>query len=95
MKPVVWIDKALNDLKLIGNYIAQDNPDAAYHALTKIKASADTLGYSPFLGRAGRVESTRELSVTNLPYILAYEVSEQDIRILAVLHTSRKWPQSL
>jgi addiction module RelE/StbE family toxin len=95
VKPVVWIDKALDDLIAIGKYISQDNPSAAYKTLVKIKASADTLEYSPNLGRLGRVKGTRELSITNLPYVLAYQVRKEDIQILAIMHTSRKWPQSL
>ena len=95
MKPVVWIDKALDDLSAIGRFIAQDNPKAAHKILLKIKASADTLMYNPNLGRTGRVIGTRELSISDLPYIVAYQVRDQDVQILAVMHTSRKWPQTL
>ena len=95
MIPVTWIDKALGDLTAIGQYIAQDNPKSAYETLIRIKTAADTLQHNPRIGRAGRVEGTHELRVSSLPYILVYQVKEQDVEILAVMHTSRKWPQSL
>ena len=92
MMAVVWLEEAVQDLKAIGTFIAEDNPSAAYRVLTKIKASADSLQQNPELGRHGRVEKTRELVVPGLPYILPYTLAKKEIRILAVLHTARKWP---
>ena len=92
MKPVIWLHEAAQDLKIIGSYIAQENPKAAYEVLVKIKTAADSLSYNPEIGRVGRVVGTRELIISSIPYILAYIVTKQNIQILAVLHTSRKWP---
>jgi len=89
---VVWLDEALQDLKEIGRYIAEDNPASAYRVLTKIEASTHSLQHHPQLGRPGRVSKTRELVVPGLPYIIPYYVNRQEVRILAVMHTSRKWP---
>lgn len=94
MSTVVWLDEALEDLKLIGEYIAQENANAAYNVLIKIKATADNLSRHPEIGRSGRVFGTREIVISDLPYILAYEITDRDIRILAVMHTSRKWPEN-
>jgi toxin ParE1/3/4 len=94
MNHVVWLDEALEDLKSIGNYIAQENPEAAYKILNKIKATADNLSLHPEIGRLGRVNGTREIVYSDLPYILAYQITKRDIRILAVMHTSRKWPEN-
>jgi plasmid stabilization system protein ParE len=49
----------------------------------------------PQLGRVGRVEGTRELVLTGTHYILPYRLNGQKIQILAVFHTSRKWPDGL
>ncbi len=92
MMEVVWLDEAVNDLKEIGQYIAKDDPAAAYRVLTKIKASADSLEQNPELGRPGRVAKTRELIVAGIPYILPYTIKKKQVRILAVMHSSRKWP---
>jgi len=45
------------------------------------------------VGRAGRIAGTRELVISNLPYIVAYRVTDTEVRILKVMHTSRKWPR--
>jgi len=50
------------------------------------------LQHHPELGRPGRVPKTRELVVPNLPYILPYYIKKKEVRILAVMHTARKWP---
>jgi plasmid stabilization system protein ParE len=36
MTEVIWLDEAQEDLKLIGNDIAQDNPQTAYEVLLTI-----------------------------------------------------------
>ncbi|MCC8997426.1 MAG: type II toxin-antitoxin system RelE/ParE family toxin [Nitrosomonas sp.] len=94
MRVVVWLDEALEDLKSIGDYIAQENVNAAYNVLIRIKATADNLSHHPEIGRLGRVLGTREIVMSDLPYILAYQITDRDIRILAVMHTSRKWPDN-
>ena len=45
----------------------------------------------PSIGRAGRVLRTRELVITKYPYIVPYQVRDNSIFILRVLHTSKKW----
>jgi plasmid stabilization system protein ParE len=61
--------------------------------LTAIRVAVDRLGRHPSLGRAGRVEGTRELIISNAPYIVAYRVVENQVRILVIFHTSRQWPR--
>ncbi|HEX6610374.1 MAG TPA: type II toxin-antitoxin system RelE/ParE family toxin [Hyphomicrobiaceae bacterium] len=46
----------------------------------------------PRLGRAGRVSGTRELVIA--PFIVAYEVTDDLIVVLAVLRGRRRWPRS-
>lgn len=94
MSAVVWLNEALEDLISIGDYIAQENANAAYNILIRIKAAADNLSRHPEIGRLGRVFGTREMVINDLPYILVYQITDKDIRILAVMHTARKWPQN-
>lgn len=89
---VEWLDEALADLQTIGQYIAEDDPVAAYRVITKIEAAGNSLEHNPRLGRPGRVPKTRELVIPKLPYILPYYLTRTKIRILAVMHASRKWP---
>ena len=89
---VVWLKEATEDLKEIGLFIEQESPQTAYRILVKIKACVDSLKSNPELGRLGRVSRTRELVIAGLPYIIPYTIKNKQIRILAVMHTSRKWP---
>ena len=93
MKEVVWFHRAVSSLEQIGDYIAQDNPRAAYQVIQTIRKAGESLADHPELGRPGRVEDTRELVVPGLPYILPYTIMNDRIVILHVLHTARKWPE--
>ena len=70
MMEVTWLEEALQDLKEIGRYIAEDDPSAAYRVLTKIEAATQSLQHHPQLGHPARVPKTRELVVSGLPYII-------------------------
>jgi len=89
-----WTLRALSHLRELQDYIARDNPGAAYRVAQTIRTRVSQLAAQPYSGRPGRVEGTRELVVANTPYIVAYRVSDQSIDILSVLHASRKWPES-
>jgi toxin ParE1/3/4 len=90
---IIWRRAALNDLEAIRESIAQDNPDAAARVHAAIRGAVDPLANYPNLGRAGRVDGTRELIIAGFPHIVAYRVVENQIRILSVIHTSRQWPR--
>lgn len=95
MMPVKWLRQALRNLDQEAAYIAQDSPQSAAEFVTHLLASAQMLATHPQMGRPGRVPGTRELVVTRFPYILPYRVHDQNVEILRVFHTSRKWPQRL
>lgn len=90
-----WLSDAVDDLIEIQNYIANDNPPAAGNVAKRIKACVNSLKKHPGIGRAGRVEGTRELVVAGLPYIIPYRVKNNMIEILRVLHGSMEWPEKL
>ena len=53
-------------------------------------------GFATFQsGRPGRVAGTRELVVTGTPYVAAYQVTRETVRILRVLHGAQQWPDDL
>jgi toxin ParE1/3/4 len=47
----------------------------------------------PNIGRAGRVPGTREMVVTNTPFVVPYRVHEKDVEVLAIFHGERQWPE--
>lgn len=89
---VRWTRPALTDLAEIHDYIAADNPAAAKRTIRRIRQDAHILSEHPAIGRAGRVPGTRELVVGRLPYVIAYCHGTREVDIVAVIHTSRRWP---
>ena len=47
----------------------------------------------PFMGKSGRVDGTRELIISNSPYMIIYRVKEETVEILRILHTSKRYPE--
>ena len=95
---LVWTDPSLAHLAEIRTYIAEQDPAAAAGARVVVRihnATRDTLSASPYAGRPGRVENTRELVVARTPYIVAYRIAAGRITVLAVIHSSRQWPEVL
>lgn len=89
-----WSERSLNDLEAITQYIASDNPTAAYEVVEQIISVIETvLPDNPRAGRIGRVEGTRELIVLS-SYMIAYIESDDTIDILTVRHAARLWPES-
>ena len=88
---VFWSTEALQDREDIWNYIAQDNPIAAAEMDALFSAAASLLSEQPFLGKAGKIHETREL-IAHENYRLVYEIHNEIIWILTLIHTSRHWP---
>lgn len=83
---------AAQDLQSIKKFIYEDNEIAAKKVVAHIINQIETiLPQMPSAGRAGRVLRTRELVISKYPYVVPYQVKGNDIFILRVLHTSKKW----
>lgn len=94
MDEIVWLDEALQDLDEIGSYIAVDNPTAAAQVVQRIVEAVSILSWHPKVGRITADGDTRRLTITGTPYFAFYRIRER-VEILAVFHTSRKWPDRL
>ena len=92
-KPVCWLGVALDDMHGIAGYLAEQDAEAAGRVAQCIWDAGQSLATMPSRGRAGRVTGTRELVLTIFPYFLAYRVVRDEVQILRVLHTSRRYPQ--
>lgn len=92
---VRWLTVALSDLRAIKAYIAEQNPEAARQVIDRIRHDATLLALQPTIGRTGRLPGSRELVINPYPYIVAYREHHDEVHILAVLHTSRRWPEQL
>jgi toxin ParE1/3/4 len=91
---ILWSPTAISDLQSIRDFIAQDNPTAALKVATRIKAAINRLIKFPLSGRTGRVPGTFELVIPGTSYIAAYSIHGDEVRIAAVLHGRRNWPES-
>lgn len=73
-------------------YIAADDPVAALELDELFMERANSLKRLPYIGRPGTLADTRELTV-HPNYRLVYEVAEDTVRILNVVHARREWPE--
>lgn len=90
-----WTDLALQRLGAVSNWIAEYNPDAAVRTVARISAAVEQIIYHPAIGRSGRIAGTRELVISDVPYIVVYRVNPADIEILTIMHTSMQWPDEV
>lgn len=88
---VIWASAAEQDRADIIDYISQDNPLAAIRMDELFAEAADRLAEHPHLGKAGLISGTREL-IPHESYRLVYEVQDNTVWILALVHTARMWP---
>jgi plasmid stabilization system protein ParE len=88
-----WSTPATRQLAAAHEYLAAENETAATEIVNHIWDSVDILARHPKAGRAGRVPGTRELVITGTPFIVAYRIAKNEVRVLAVLHAAREWPE--
>jgi toxin ParE1/3/4 len=92
---VRWTKRALSQFSEAENYIAKDNPQAANAVAKRIFEATLLLANNPKMGRVGRIHNTREWSVKDTPYLIAYAIDGDLLIILRVLHSKQRWPQRI
>jgi len=91
MLPIKWTDEAKTDLYTLIAFIAEENPYAAESLLEQIEESILPTAEHPYMFRAGRVPGTREI-VAHPNYILIYQVLNDAIFVLGVVHSRCEYP---
>lgn len=92
---ISWSNSTSDDDLAIIRDIARENPDAAGRVADRVDAAAAAL--TDFAtGRSGRVQGTYVKVLSNLPYILAYEIvtqpdGNQMVAIMHVIHGAHDW----
>ena len=90
---VDWSPDAVANLKTIVEWIEQDRDlQTANRIARTIYQTVQSLRTMPYRGRYGRLDDTRELVIPRLPYIVVYQVFEERVIILNVLHGAQRWP---
>jgi addiction module RelE/StbE family toxin len=92
---IEWTQQAIRQLDQAHDYIALSNSEEVAARITRqIVTSVQQLATFPMSGRSGRVAGTRELVISNTPFIAAYAIDQDRIVILAVYHGAQQWPET-
>lgn len=87
---IEWTEGALANLDQIEQFIARDNQTAAVNTVLKIIDRVENeLSLFPASGRPGRVDGTKEIVFSDLPYIVIYTVRSSTVFVIRVFHTSQ------
>jgi toxin ParE1/3/4 len=91
----VWSRRAVRHLVHLREYIGKHSAQNAASVANRILNAVDLLQAHPEMGRPGRVVGTRELVVTDAPYVIPYRVRHGRLELIAVFHGRQKWPAKL
>jgi len=84
---IEWTEQAVRQLDQARDYIALSNSEAVAEKITmQIVSGVQQLATFPNSGRAGRIRGTRELLISNTPFIAAYALAAGKIVVLAIYH---------
>jgi addiction module RelE/StbE family toxin len=90
---IEWSSAAIADLQAITEWIEQDRGiETANRIARRIYEAVQSLRTMPYRGRYGRIENTRELVLPRRPYLVVYQISEERLVVLNVLHGAQRWP---
>jgi len=81
----------MQDRDEIFEYIAQFDAAAADRIDRRFQEAVRRLEDYPFSARPGEIPKTREL-IPHPRYRIVFQVDEDLVQILSVLHTARQWP---
>jgi len=91
---IEWTEQATRDLDQAHDYITFSNSEEVAARITMhIANSVQQLATFPMSGRPGRVRATRELVISNCPFVVAYTIEKEHIVILAIYHGAQQWPE--
>lgn len=91
---IVWTRRSIRNLDDISDYIASRSPKGADRPLREMRERVSILASFPEAGRPGRAPDTRELVIQGTTYIVVYRATPTMVSVLAVVHTSRRWPST-
>jgi addiction module RelE/StbE family toxin len=92
---IVWSRRAIRHLVYVRKYVEKDPEQNASLVASRILKAVDFLQTHPQMGRPGRLVGTRELVVSQTPFIIPYRVRGERLELIAVFHGRQKWPVKL
>lgn len=88
---VVWTPQAERDREAIWDYLEAHDLRAAMRLDRLFGEAVGRLADFPLLGHEGEVHGTRELT-PHRSYRLVYEIVDDTVWILVLIHSARQWP---
>jgi toxin ParE1/3/4 len=89
---IAWEAKATADYHGQLRYIAEQNPNNADLVDQRLMSAIEKLADMP-VGRAGRVVGTYEKPVARTSLIIVYQVTDETLYIVRIIHAKRNWPE--
>lgn len=87
--------RAEEDLRDIGDFIAQDNIDAAISFVERLRRRCNELVPFPAVGRKRDEVRGGYRSVTEGEYVILYQVVEDELVIVRIIHGKRDLGKAL
>ena len=81
---VHWLPGAIDDLREIRDYIAEDNPTAAQAMAAHFYAAEERIEEFPLLQAEGEIPGIRELVVRRYRCVIGYRIKEERIEVVWV-----------
>jgi toxin ParE1/3/4 len=81
--------QALTELAEILDYLAERSPQGTRRVQERIQTITTLLVRHPYAGQVTSKPRARRISVAPYPFVIFYEVTDEEIIIVAVRHTSR------
>jgi toxin ParE1/3/4 len=88
---ILWTPEAEQDRAAIWDYLQARDPHAALRMDRLFRDAVAALADFPLLGHEGEIAGTRELT-PHRSYRIVYEVIEDTVWILVLIHSARLWP---
>ena len=83
-----WTPPAAADLQSISDYLKEHHAEYRQPTIRKIYDKVRSLKETPYIGRPGQIEGTRELLFLPMPYVVVYRVHDDAIEVWRIWHTS-------
>lgn len=80
---------ALADLESVLDYVAAHSPHGARRVQVRIQSVIDLLLHHPRVGRRTEDPSIRRMTASPYPYLIFYEIADDELIIHAVRHAAR------
>lgn len=90
---VLWADAAVAQLEAIHDYLAQTSPEYAHRIVDRLTKRSVQIAVFPFSGRTVReyeLNEVREIMENSYRVIYLIKEAEDQVEILAVIHSSRE-----